>query len=136
MDKCTYTDADRIVETKGYLAAPATDNRHTKHTTSYYSGPFGPVRHVPLCRPTSTVASQVWLTGVTLQWMHSFLIHSTQQVTYHGQLSATPPPLFGVPQGSVLYAAELSHMVKCHDTHLHQYADLPTLPILAEASRF
>jgi len=39
-------------------------------------------------------------TGVVLQWIKSFL-NLTQQIAYRGQLSATLPLLFGVPQSSV-----------------------------------
>ncbi|MCP4509242.1 MAG: reverse transcriptase family protein [Fuerstiella sp.] len=70
------------------------------------------------------------LTGVVLEWIRSFLTDRTQEVAYGGQLSATQPLLFGVPQGSVLgsllyvlYTAELTHVVARHGMNLHQYAD-------------
>ena len=61
------------------------------------------------------------LTDVVLQWIESFLSDRTQQVAFNGQLSATQPVLFGVPQGSVLgpllyvsYTAELAKVVAGH----------------------
>jgi len=70
------------------------------------------------------------LTDVVLQWIESFLSDRTQQVAFNGQLSATQPVLFGVPQGSVLgpllyvlYTAELAKVVARHGLQMHQYAD-------------
>ena len=56
----------------------------------------------------------------------------THQIAYNGQLAATQPLLFGVPQGSVLgplllhyvlYTAELGHLAYQHGIGFHQYAD-------------
>jgi len=70
------------------------------------------------------------LRDVVLQWIESFLSDCTQQVAFNGQLSATQPVLFGVPQGSVLgsllyvlYTAELAKVVAGHGLQMHQYAD-------------
>ena len=42
------------------------------------------------------------ITGSALNWIRSFLLDRTQQVTFRGQLSAVMKLIYGVPQGSVL----------------------------------
>jgi len=55
------------------------------------------------------------------------LMIQIQQVAFNGQLSATQPVVFGVPQGSVLgpllyvlYTAELAKVVARHGLQMHQ----------------
>lgn len=65
-----------------------------------------------------------------LDWIASFLLGRSQQVSYRGRLSAVLQLLYGVPQGSVLgpllfllYAAELFDVIaECGFTG-HSYAD-------------
>ena len=72
------------------------------------------------------------LTDAVLEWIRTFLSDRTHQIAYNGQLAATQPLLFGVPQGSVLgplllhyvlYTAELGHLAYQHGIGFHQYAD-------------
>ena len=70
------------------------------------------------------------ITGSVLNWIRSFLLDRTQQVTFRGQLSAIMKLIYGVPQGSVLgpllfllYTAELLDIIKKEDMKAHSYAD-------------
>ena len=70
------------------------------------------------------------LNGVVLQWIQSFVTNRAQHIVYSGQIYATQPLLFGIPQSCdlwlllyVLYTAELRHRVARYGMHLHQYAD-------------
>ena len=70
------------------------------------------------------------ITGSALNWIRSFLLDRTQQVTFWGQLSAVMKLIYGVPQSSVLgsllfllYTAELLDIIKKKDMKAHSYAD-------------
>ena len=70
------------------------------------------------------------ITGSALNWIRSFLLDWTQQVTFRGQLSAVMKLIYGVPQGSVLgpllfllYTAELLDIIKKENMKAHSYAD-------------
>ena len=72
----------------------------------------------------------IGLVDTVLGWIESFLSGRTQQAVFNGQLSATQPVFFGVPQGSVLgpllyvlYTAGLANVVSRHGLNMHLYAD-------------
>jgi len=59
---------------------------------------FDTVPHNRLVHKLSTYG----INGKLLQWIKSFLVNRSQQVTVNGQLSSTTQVISGVPQGSVL----------------------------------
>ena len=70
------------------------------------------------------------ITESALNWIRSFLLDRTQQVTYRGQMSAVMKLIYGVPQGSVLgpllfllYTAELLDIIKEEDMKAQSHAD-------------
>ena len=103
-------------------------------TTSDIAGtaePFSSFRLHWLLYASGTHGSAVGLTDSVLDWVQSFLMEWTQQITDGGQLTAVQPVLFEVFAGIltlldpllyILYANELPLIVAHHGLNLHQYA--------------
>ena len=125
--KGQYTETAMLRVWSDFLAAA--DRRHVSLLGLLdLSAAFDCVDHTILLQRLHSVFG---LTDVVLQWIESFLSDRTQQVAFNGQLSATQPVLFGVPQGSVLGSlmyvlntAELAKVVARHGLQMHQYANV------------
>ena len=67
------------------------------------------------------------ISGTLLDWMESFLVGRTQQVSVNGILSAEKPVLSGVPQGSVLgpvlFLLYINDIVDSLETNMLLFAD-------------
>ena len=81
--------------------------------------------------------------GTVLDWFVSYLSGRFQSVIVDGVVSASRPPVYGVPQCSVLgpvlftlYSQPLLDVISVHNYHYHKYADSTELSKSAQPDQF
>ena len=65
----------------------------------------------------------IGLRGIALGWFQSYLSGRSYRVIYAGSTSSVIYIVCSVPQGSVIYVADLVDIVGRHGVTLHSFAD-------------
>ena len=115
-----HSTTSALLKVENYVLLNMEKGRVTALTLLDLSAAFDTIDHLTLI---SRLSSWYGISGTACDWFYIVLEQSMSTGKIHDYISEEVYIYIGVPQGSVLYTAPLSHVIAEHDVEHHLYAD-------------